>query len=135
MQTLSWRSMDDQLAVHPITMGGRRKTSEKKVYANYAEPVGGGGRSRWGEKEEDVREIGRDGWWMVAPRRLPLSFSGKQEGERTFIVGSVEEGMELLQAFMTRCGVGEGIIKVSYISYTSPLLASPLHKSLGLTIG
>lgn len=120
MQTLGWHSMDDQLAIPPVVMRKRRKTSEKKVYANYAEPFGGGknSNSRWGEKEEDVRDIGRDGWWMVAPRRLPLSFSGKQEGERTFIVGSVEEGMELLQAFMTRCGVGEDIIKVSY--YTSP---------------
>jgi len=34
-------------------------------------------------------ETGRDGW-MVAPRRLPLSFSGKQEGGRAFIVGSVQ---------------------------------------------
>ena len=120
MQTLGWHSMDDQLAIPPVVMRKRRKTSEKKVYANYAEPFGGGknSNSRWGEKEEDVRDIGRDGWWMVAPSRLPLSFSGKQEGERIFIVGSVEEGMELLQAFMTRCGVGEDIIKVSY--YTSP---------------
>jgi len=138
MQALSWRSTDDQLAPPPVTMQ-RRKTSEKRAYANYAEPFPGG-NSRWGEKEEDVREIGRDGWWMVAPRRLPLSFSGRQEGERTFIVGSVEEGIELLQAFMTRCGVGEDIIKVSYTfppcfptnhSAYNSLTELVLHSSLG----
>ncbi|RPB02664.1 hypothetical protein L873DRAFT_425789 [Choiromyces venosus 120613-1] len=114
MQSLSWHSTDDQLVPPPGTMR-RKKTSEKKVYVNYAEPFDGGSsssNSKQEEEEQDIREIGRDGWWMVTPKRLPLSFSGKQEGKRTFIVGSVEEGMELLQAFMARCGVGEDIIKV-----------------------
>ncbi|PWW76720.1 hypothetical protein C7212DRAFT_344190 [Tuber magnatum] len=119
MQTLSWHSTDDQLAPPPGTTQ-RKKTSEKKVYVNYAEPVGGGSGRR-GEWEEDEREIGKDGWWMVTPRRLPLSFSGKQEGKRTFIVGSAEEGVELLQAFMTRCGVGEDIIR-SYTTHWAPKL-------------
>ncbi|KAG0131949.1 hypothetical protein HOY82DRAFT_313913 [Tuber indicum] len=124
MQTLSWHSTDDQLAPPPHGPMQRKKTSEKKVYVNYAEPFGGGNNKR-GEGEEDGREIGRDGWWMVAPKKLPLSFSGEQEGRRTFIVGSVEEGMELLQALMTRCGVREDVIK-SYTTHWAPKLTFSL---------
>jgi len=83
-QALSWRSTDDQLAPAPVTIQ-KRKTSEKKVHANYAEQFAGG-NSRWGEKE-DVREIGRDGWWMVAPRGLPLSFPGSKKGKGLLSLG------------------------------------------------
>ncbi|CUS15364.1 unnamed protein product [Tuber aestivum] len=127
IQTLSWHSTDD-----PGTMQ-RKKTSEKKVYVNYAEPFGGGS-SRRDEGKEEGREIERDGWWMIAPRRFPLSFSGKQEGRRTFIVGSVEEGVELLQAFMTRCGVGEDIIRCYTTHWAPKLILNPLSRHTPSTL-